>query len=67
MAKDDRTEDVEPSGIEEGYIDEVDRSLNPYGRSLRYNRMHADVVPIVLDEFGPCAYCVKHGHWKANA
>ena len=34
MAK-DRTEDVEPSGIEEGYIDEVDRSLNPYGRSLR--------------------------------
>jgi hypothetical protein len=41
MAK-DRIEDSAPIEIEDGCIDDVDRSLNPYGRFLRHNHMHQD-------------------------
>ena len=66
MAK-DRIVDPTPIEDEDGFIDDVDRSLNPYGRFLRHNQMHAGVAPMVLDEFGRCAYCVKKGHWRPNA
>lgn len=46
---------------------DVDRTLNPLGRFYRHNHMHADTIPMVLDEFGRCAYCVKNGQWKPNA
>jgi hypothetical protein len=65
MATDQTTE---PSiENEDGFIDYVDRSLDPYGRFLRHNHMHAGVVPMVLDEFGRCAYCVRKGLWRSNA
>jgi hypothetical protein len=63
----DRKEDSSPTEIEDGYIDDADRSLDPYGRFLRHNYMHEGLVPIVLDEFGRCAYCIKNGHWRPNA
>jgi hypothetical protein len=41
--------------------------LNPLGRFHRHNNMHAGTIPMVLDEFGRCAYCVKLGYWKPDA
>jgi hypothetical protein len=29
--------------------------------------MHDGVVPIVFDELGRCAYCVKNGQWTPDA
>jgi hypothetical protein len=48
-------------------IDDVDRALNPIGRFLRHNAMHAGTTRMVLDEFGRCAKCVKLGWWKPDA
>lgn len=62
-----RTKGRSSADIEDGYIDDVDRSLDPYARFLRHNHMHAGVVPMVLDEFGRCAYCVKKGYWRPDA
>ena len=37
---------------------DVDRTLNPLGRFYRHNHMHADTIPMVLDEFGSlCLLC----------
>jgi hypothetical protein len=63
----DRIENRDPVGVEDGCIDDVDRTLNPVGRFYRHNHMHAGTIPMVLDEFGRCAYCVKLGHWKPDA
>ena len=65
MAK-DQIESIHPIESEDGYIDDVDRSLSPYGRFLRHNHMHGGVVPMVLDEFGRCAHCVQKGFWRPN-
>jgi hypothetical protein len=51
---------------EEAYIDDADRALTPYGRFVRHGYMHAGTVPMVFDEFGRCAYCVKNGFWRPN-
>jgi hypothetical protein len=40
--------------------------LNPLGRFHKHNHMHAGTIPMVFDEFGRCAYCVKNGRWKPN-
>lgn len=66
MAK-DRIESVDPIEIEDGCIDDVDRSLSPHGRFLRHKHMHEGVIPIVFDKFGRCAYCAKNGHWRLDA
>jgi hypothetical protein len=57
----------DPIEIEDGCIHDVDRSLDPIGRFYRHSHMHAGVVPMVLDEFGRCAYRVKNGHWRPDA
>jgi hypothetical protein len=66
MAK-GRIEDRAPLEIEDGCIDDADRSLSPIGRFYRHSQMHAGVIPMVFDEFGRCAYCVKNGHWSPDA
>jgi hypothetical protein len=60
---------VAPALAENGYdfIDDVDRTLNPLGRYHRHNYMHSGAIPMVFDEFGRCAYCVKNGQWKPDA
>jgi len=62
----DRIEDRDPIRIDD-CIDDIDRALNPMGRFFRHNAMHAGTTPIVLDEFGRCAKCVKLGWWKPDA
>ena len=47
--------------------DDVDRALNPLGRFFRHIGMHAATTPMVVDEFGRCARCVKLGFWKPDA
>ena len=47
------------TAIEDDCIDEVDHALNPIGRFLRHNAMHAGTTPMVLDEYGRCARCVR--------
>ena len=64
MAKKVKKEKSEPEDI---CVDDVDRQLNPYGRFLRHNAMHAGTTRMVLDEFGRCAWCVKLGFWKPDA
>jgi hypothetical protein len=56
-----------PVVVANEFIDDVDRTLNPLGRFHRHNHMHADTTPMVFDEFGRCAYCVKNGQWKTDA
>jgi hypothetical protein len=63
----DRIDDRDPVEIADDFIDDVDRTLNPLGRFHRHNYMHAGTIPIVFDEFGRCAYCVKNGQWKPDA
>jgi hypothetical protein len=63
----DRIENRDPDEITDVYIDDVDRTLNPLGRYHRRNYMHAGTIPMVFDEFGRCAYCVKNGQWKPDA
>jgi hypothetical protein len=53
--------------IKDDCIDDADRMLNPLGRFHRHNNMHAGTIPMVLDEFGRCAYCVKLGYWTPDA
>jgi hypothetical protein len=48
-------------------IDSVDRALNPLGRFFRHAAMHAGNVPMIVDEFGRCARCVKLGLWRPDA
>jgi len=48
-------------------IDDVDRALNPLGRFFRHAAMHAGTIPMVVDEFGRCARCLKLGFWKPDA
>jgi hypothetical protein len=48
-------------------VDDTDRALNPIGRFLRHNAMHAGTTPMVRDEFGRCAKCVALGFWKPDA
>jgi hypothetical protein len=48
-------------------IDHVDRALTPLGWFYKHNAMHAGTTPMVLDEFGRCARCVKLGFWKPDA
>jgi hypothetical protein len=62
-----RIENRDPIEFEDGCIDDVDRSLSPIGRFNRHSHMHAGVIPMVFDEFGRCAYCVKNGHWTPDA
>ena len=61
------TKDRDEIEIEDDCIDDVDRGLSPYGRYLRHNAMHNGTTPMVLDEFGRCARCVKLGFWRPNA
>ena len=63
----DRIENRDPDEITDAYIDDVDRTLNPLGRYHRHNYMHTGTIPMVFDEFGRCAYCVKNGQWKPDA
>ena len=63
----DRIKDLDSIEIADQTIDDVDRALNPMGRFYRHNAMHAGTTPMVLDEFGRCARCVKLGFWKADA
>ena len=46
----DRIDDRDPVEIADDFIDDVDRTLNRLA-----NHMHADTIPMVLDEFGRCA------------
>jgi hypothetical protein len=63
----DRIEGRHPAESGDDCIDDVDRTLNPLGRFHRHNYMHAGTIPMVFDEFGRCAYCVKNGQWKPDA
>jgi hypothetical protein len=63
----DQIEDQDRIEADDVCIDEQDRALNPIGRFLRHNAMHAGTTQMVLDEFGRCARCVKLGFWKPNA
>ena len=67
MMTKDPIDDHDPVEIADGCIDDVDRKLNPLGRFHRHNHMHAGTTPMVFDEFGRCAYCVKNGQWKPDA
>jgi hypothetical protein len=62
-----RMKDSDPIMIVDDGIDSVDRACNPLGRFYRHNSMHAGMTPMVLDEFGRCARCVKLGFWRADA
>ncbi len=59
----DRIEDSDLIRIE----DNVDRALTPLGWFYRHNAMHAGTTPMVLDEYGRCARCIKLGFWKPDA
>ena len=59
--------DSDPIVIKGACIDDVDGGLNPLGWFYRHNAMHAGTTPMVLDEFGRCARCVKLGFWRADA
>ena len=48
-------------------IDHVDREHTSLNWWYRHNAMHARTIPMLLDEFGRCAYCVKRGFWKPDA
>ena len=63
----DQIEDLGSNEIDDDSIDDVDRKLNELGRFYRHNQMHSGAIPIVFDEFGRCAYCVKNGQWKPDA
>ena len=43
------------------------RIARALGRFYRHNAMHAGTTPMVLDDFGRCARCVKLGFWKPDA
>jgi hypothetical protein len=45
----------------------LDRSLNQCGRHLWHLAGHARTIPVRLDEYGRCAYCVRRGWWKPDA
>jgi hypothetical protein len=62
-----RNEERDPIETKDDWIDDVDRALNPLGRYHRHNYMHTGTIPMVFDEFGRCAYCVKNGQWKPDA
>ena len=47
----DRIDDRDPVEIADDFIDDVDRTRNPLGRFYRHNHMHADTIPMALDEF----------------
>ena len=63
----DRIEDSDPIIIVDDGIDQVDRAHTTLGWFYRHNAMHAGTTPMLLDEFGRCAYCVKRGFWKPDA
>jgi hypothetical protein len=63
----DRTEDNDPIIIVDDGIDQVDRAHTTLGWFYRHNAMHAGTIPMLLDEFGRCAYCVKRGWFKLDA
>ncbi len=63
----DRIKDSDPIMIEDDRIDNVDRALTPLGWFYRHNSMHAGTTPMVLDQYGRCARCVKLGFWKPDA
>jgi hypothetical protein len=48
-------------------IDDLDRALNPLGRFFRHGAMHNGTTPMMADEFGRCARCVKLGFWEPDA
>lgn len=37
--------------------DDVDRTLNPMGRWMRHNAMHAGTTPMILNALGRCVRC----------
>ena len=63
----DRIEDSDPIIIVDDCIDHVDREHTSLNWWYRHNAMHAGTIPMLLDEFGRCAYCVKRGFWKPDA
>jgi hypothetical protein len=63
----DQITDSDPIMIKGGCIDDADRALNPLGWFYRHNAMHAGTTPMVLDEFGRCARCIKLGFWRQDA
>jgi hypothetical protein len=63
----DRIKDSDPIVIVDDCIGPLDRALTPLGWFYRHNAMHAGTTPMVLDEFGRCARCVKLGFWKPDA
>jgi hypothetical protein len=62
----DRIEDHDRIESEDECIDGQDRA-RALGRFYRHNAMHAGTTPMVLDDFGRCARCVKLGFWKPDA
>jgi len=63
----ERIKDSDAIMIEDDCIDSVDRALTPLGWFYKHNAMHAGTTPMVLDEYGRCARCVKLGFWKPDA
>jgi hypothetical protein len=63
----DRTEDSDPIIIVDDCIDQVDRALTPLAWFYAHNAMHAGTIPMLLDEYGRCARCVKLGFWRPDA
>jgi hypothetical protein len=64
----DQIDDRDPIKIDDDdCIVDDDRALTPIGRFFRHNAMHAGTIPIMGDEFGRCARCVKLGFWKRDA
>ena len=63
----DRIEDSDPIIIVDDGIDQVDREHTSLNWWYRHNAMHAGTIPMLLDEFGRCAYCVKRGWFKPDA
>ena len=61
------SEDRRRIELADNFFDNVDRALNPLGRFFRHVAMHAGTTPMVADEFGRCARCVKLGFWKPDA
>lgn len=63
----DQIENRDANMIEDDCIDHVDREHTSLNWWYRHNAMHAGTIPMLLDEFGRCAYCVRRGFWKPDA
>jgi len=62
-----RSEDRRRIELADECIDYVDHALDPLGRFFRHLGMHAGTTPMIVDEFGRCARCVRLGFWEPDA